>query len=257
MKEKLQKLISSENNIVESEKKRDELKRELYNELHLRFSALNFRKDHYSFYQLNAFNESSIRSEIMITFKSLLKTSKIQEISISYPRFLIKSIYLTCKHGLKKPRAWNGLDILSCWSRQDDKFFFESNGRLWTEDENGIKTSELRLDQLGGRKVIHQDKFKSLLSFLSRGFKLKADYDSLNSLNSSEGEKIVSYLRDLRDFSRTSEFELVITGLEPLQVWYDNYVLKKKDLETRLEKLEEDLKEFNRPFKLLLVLKKN
>ncbi len=254
MKERLQEIKKLEQLIQDSKKEKDRLRIKLFHDLQIRFSGLKLRKGRFS-YNPSESDQSRIHSEIKLAFRSLVKSTKIQTVSCTSPSYNCKELYLTAKYGLKVPRDWRGIDILG-WDRyKEDKVIIEPSGCLLIKNKAGDKLSELCLDQLTNRKGIHQEKFKKLLIFLSRAFKLKAKFNQLRLFE--ETNNVVGQLKDLTDWSDTEDFEYIIKNLNLFQSQYNSYFAQKKKMIKQLKRLEEDLKEFNKPFKLLLELKKH
>ncbi len=242
LKRKLREGLRLEKLSEKYDKESKALKHKIWNELEFKYAVVLNREVKENFSWKNNLFEGKIR----MLFRSLVRRNTIVRISSER---LSEGFFLTQKYGLKTPRTQRSYNFIP-WSIDQTEMNLPSfKDGHWRDSRRHIPFIELK-----DIKAIDSRKLKKLFYFLKEILKLAKAFQRIEN-EFEKGFKNIEELKDLKDWSRLKDFSDFMKNESMLDKCYKIYQTKLWDFKVKQEKLVKELKEYNKPFRVLLTLK--
>jgi len=238
--EKAKRLLERSSGLRDLTRKCDEesdiLKSKIWKELETKY-VLVFDRSKRSEFQ---WNPHEFHVSISLLIRSMVKRNKVVRFSNTEE----DSFYfnLTQKYGLKRPHTWRSYFFLQIRTEIP-----KVKDGLW-ETSNRVK---IPFQSLFSRKAIDSKKLKKLLYFLGKIFRLYKSYQRIVKEFKSRFENIEGLYSgsNLDKFTETLKEEL------RFREYYNEYAGYLEKFKDRQDKLLQEMKDYNKPFRILLVIK--
>lgn len=218
--------------------KSDILKGEIWDSLESEYTLVLQRdeRDKYSW------KSQGFGDELQLLLSSMIKVDKV----IHVPGNLSsRGFNLTQKHGLKWPRTWSSYPFLP----------YRSAPPSFIKGLYKAEVEQIDFSVLEDNRIIDTKKLLKFFYFLDEIIKLykvfwNIEKDFEKNFPSGEG------LRSLSSYSALETYGRFLVQEPKLRDYYVSYERSLKRFKKKQDKLFQELKEYNKPFRLLLALKK-
>lgn len=215
--------------------KTDTLKSKIWTELETKYELV-FNK---SKRRELEWKPSEFHYKVSLLIRSMVKRNKVVRFSNTEEDSF--DFNLTQKYGLKRPHTWRAYSIMP-YGTKSLKF---ENG-MWETSQVKIPFSTLNF-----KKGIDSKKLKKLLYFLEKISRLHKSYLRIveDFLPRFKNIEVLYVHSDLDKFIEALGNEL------KLKMYYNEYANRLEKFRVRQDLLLQEMKDYNKPFRILLVIK--